>query len=143
MEAQSGREPDTGNQADRPVGTVDEDANPPLTDPETSDPRGGGEIIPPQDTGSAVPPYEGRQESAKLVGDQASSTKGGVGVGGATQPVEDDEYKSPAPRDTEGGATASPADEQPAAQQSETDRDYEAPGPAHTPGTGRGERRSS
>lgn len=66
MEAQSGREPGTGSQTDRPAGTVDEDANPPLTDPETSDPqRGQDDKIPPQDTGAAVPPYEGRQESAK------------------------------------------------------------------------------
>ena len=66
MEHQSDREPNSSGQTDRPVGTVDEDANPPLTDPETSDPQGGqDEKIPPQDTGSAVPPYEGRQESAK------------------------------------------------------------------------------
>jgi hypothetical protein len=66
MEAQSGRDPGAGSQTDRPAGNVDEDANPPLTDPETSDPQSGqDEKIPPQDTGSAVPPYEGRQESAK------------------------------------------------------------------------------
>lgn len=66
METQSGRDPDAGGQPDRPAGTVDEDANPPLTDPETSDPQGGDEgNIPPQDTDSAVPPYEGRQESAQ------------------------------------------------------------------------------
>jgi hypothetical protein len=66
MSTQSGREPDTGSQTERPAGNVDEDANPPLTDPETADPQGGGaKNIPPQDTGSAVPPYEGRQESAK------------------------------------------------------------------------------
>jgi hypothetical protein len=66
MEAQSGHEPGSGSQTDRPAGNVDKDANPPLTDPETSDPqRGDQTTIPPQDTGSAVPPYEGRQESAK------------------------------------------------------------------------------
>jgi hypothetical protein len=66
MEQQSGRrEPGAGNQTDRPAGTVDADANPPLTDPETSDPHDEGKTIPPQDTGSAVPPYEGRQKSAK------------------------------------------------------------------------------
>ena len=65
MEAPSGREPNSSSQTDRPVGTVDEDANPPLTDLETSDPHPGDDKkIPPQDTGSAVPPYEGRQESA-------------------------------------------------------------------------------
>jgi hypothetical protein len=65
MEHQSGREPNSTSQTDRPAGNVDEDANPPLTDPETSDPQTGDEKrIPPQDTGSAVPPYEGRQGSA-------------------------------------------------------------------------------
>jgi hypothetical protein len=66
MEAQSGRDPSSGSQTGRPAGSVDEDANPPLTDPETSDPQAGDDKkIPPRDTGSAVPPYEGRQESAK------------------------------------------------------------------------------
>ena len=65
MEVPSGRERNSSSQTDRPAGTVDEDANPPLTDPETSDPQTGDDKkIPPQDTGSAVPPYEGRQESA-------------------------------------------------------------------------------
>jgi hypothetical protein len=66
MDTQSGRsEPGTGSRTDRPAGTVDEDANPPLTDPETSDPQDEGQTIPPQDTGSAVPPYEGRQQSGE------------------------------------------------------------------------------
>ena len=46
--------------ADRPVGTVDEDANPPMSDPSKSDVYGGTDELPPQDTGKAVPPYEGR-----------------------------------------------------------------------------------
>jgi hypothetical protein len=45
---------------ERPAGTVDEDANPPLTDPTTTEPDRNTEQIPPQDTGHAVPPYEGR-----------------------------------------------------------------------------------
>ena len=45
---------------DRPEGTVDEDANPPLTDPTKTEVDRNPETIPPQDTGSAVPPYEGR-----------------------------------------------------------------------------------
>ena len=61
MNTQSGREPGT----ERPAGNVDEDANPPLTDPETADPRDEGKTIPPHDTCSAVPPYEGRQESTQ------------------------------------------------------------------------------
>jgi hypothetical protein len=51
--------------ADRPGGTVDEDANPPLTDPDESDADAGTDDLPPQDTGRAVPPYEGRQTSTK------------------------------------------------------------------------------
>jgi hypothetical protein len=45
---------------DRPAGTVDEDANPPLTDATKSDVDRSPKTVPPQDTGSAVPPYEGR-----------------------------------------------------------------------------------
>lgn len=45
---------------DRPAGTVDEDANPPLGDPEDDTEYGGTGNVPPKDTGSAVPPYEGR-----------------------------------------------------------------------------------
>jgi hypothetical protein len=45
---------------ERPEGTVDEDANPPLTDPTKTKPDRNTEEIPPQDTGHAVPPYEGR-----------------------------------------------------------------------------------
>jgi hypothetical protein len=45
---------------DRPEGTVDEDANPPLTDPTQTDVDRNPKTVPPQDTRSAVPPYEGR-----------------------------------------------------------------------------------
>jgi hypothetical protein len=45
---------------DRPAGTVDEDANPPLADATKSDVDRNPKTVPPQDTGSAVPPYEGR-----------------------------------------------------------------------------------
>ncbi|MGA7134282.1 MAG: hypothetical protein WBZ15_18400 [Mycobacterium sp.] len=45
---------------DRPAGTVDEDANPPLTDETKTDVDRNPKTVPPQDTGSAVPPYEGR-----------------------------------------------------------------------------------
>jgi hypothetical protein len=55
-------EPEDGS-ADRPAGTVDEDANPPISDPTTSDVHGGTGETPPKDTGSAIPPYEGRTES--------------------------------------------------------------------------------
>lgn len=113
---------------DRPVGTVDEDANPPVSDPTASDTYGGTGELPPQDTGSAIPPYEGRQQSAVTEGE-----------GGATRPAADAEFKSASPSDTPGGATQSPADEQPASQMPETDRDDDRVGPAHVAGTRPGE----
>ena len=64
---------------------------------------------------------------------------GGANVGGAQGPVSDPNYKSEAPAATSGGATKSPADEQPASETSESDRDDDSVGPTHTPGTGRGE----
>ena len=46
---------------DRPTGTVDEDANPPISDPTATDAYGGTDESPPQDTGRTLPPYEGRK----------------------------------------------------------------------------------
>ncbi len=56
--------PDTPEQGrgDRPVGNVDADANPPMSDPSASETYGGTGELPPQDTGSALPPYDGRRE---------------------------------------------------------------------------------
>lgn len=116
--------------ADRPVGTVDEDANPPMSDPSASDTYSGTGEMPPQDTGSAIPPYEGRKESA------ASDTQG---TGGATGPTTNPDYKSASPASTPGGASQSPADEQPASQMPESDRDDDRVGPAHVAGTRTGE----
>jgi hypothetical protein len=116
--------------ADRPVGTVDEDANPPMSDPTASDTYGGTGELPPQDTGRAVPPYEGRQQTAQGAGSNA---------GGATGPVADPNFKSASPSDTPGGATRSPADEQPASDMPESDLGDDRVGPAHVAGTGRGE----
>jgi hypothetical protein len=120
--------------AGRPVGTVDEDANPPMSDPTASDTYGGTGELPPQDTGSAIPPYEGRQQSA--------SSGSAQGAGGATGPVTDPNYKSASPSSTPGGASKSPADEQPASEMPESDRDDDRVGPAHVAGTGRGESKS-
>jgi hypothetical protein len=53
---------------DRPEGTVDADANPPLTDPTKTDVDRDPELIPPQGTEPAVPPYEGRQQSSAEAG---------------------------------------------------------------------------
>jgi hypothetical protein len=47
-------------ETNRPEGTVDEDANPPLTDPTKTEVDRNRETVPPQDAASAVPPYEGR-----------------------------------------------------------------------------------
>jgi hypothetical protein len=87
-------------------------------------------------TGSAVPPYEGRRESAT---DDHDAVRQGAKVGGATGPATDDELSAPDPQDTARGATASPADEQPASQGPETDLDDDRVGPAHHGGTPRAE----
>ena len=49
------------------MGTVDEDANPPMSDPTESETYGGTGELTPQDTGSAMPPYEGRKEAGARV----------------------------------------------------------------------------
>ena len=119
----------------RPSGTVDEDANPPLSDPNDDTTYGETGNIPPQDTGSAIPPYEGRQTGGDVSNQTADS-----GTGGATQPEEDSAHRAPDPADTPGGATASPADEQPASAASETKGDDEGDDRlAHVTGTRRGE----
>jgi hypothetical protein len=122
---------------DRPSGSyTGDDSVPQMSDPEnpevdtkfTNEPPGGVE--------SALPPYEGRQTE----GTPTSFSEGqGANVGGATGPAVDPEYKSPAPSQTPGGATASPADEQPAAHMSESDTGDDQVGPSHVPGSRRGE----
>jgi hypothetical protein len=122
---------------ERPAGTVDEDANPPLKDPDDDDTvlNVADGNAPAQNAGAAVPPYEGRQTSAKDIG-----AAEGSGTGGATKPERDAEYRSPKPGDTRGGATASPADEQPASQGSESRSDDDgADAPTHVAGSRRGE----
>jgi hypothetical protein len=91
--------------------------------------------------GKAVPPYEGRRETADVRGEEAA-TRQGVRVGGATGPVENDTMSAPDPGDTPGGATGSPADEQPAGGAASTGTDDEGVGPAHTAGTPRAEDQS-
>jgi hypothetical protein len=107
----------------------------------TLDPNGPGDPNGPEGVdpaGKAVPPYEGRRESAD-VDSKEESTRDGVKVGGATGPVEDDEYKAADPAATPGGHTGSPADEQAASEMPETDLDDDMVGPAHQSGTGRAE----
>jgi hypothetical protein len=88
--------------------------------------------------GRAVPPYEGRQESADVEGEERLR-RDGANVGGASGPVESDEQKAPDPADTPGGAVASPADEQPAVDTPGGEPGPASVGPAHYPGTTRGE----
>lgn len=91
----------------------------------------------PNTEGATLPPYEGRKEEADF-GEE--STKDGAKTAGAGSPVEDSEQKAPDPQSTPGGATASPADEQPAQEESEDPAEGPgATGPSHTPGTGRAE----
>jgi hypothetical protein len=52
---------DEVSEGTRPQGTVDEDSNPPLTDPTTTEVDRNPELVPPRDSGHAVPPYEGRK----------------------------------------------------------------------------------
>ncbi|OBA84126.1 hypothetical protein A9W99_05745 [Mycobacterium sp. 1164966.3] len=130
--------PEPGGEG-RPVGTVDEDANPPMSDPTASETYSGTGELPPQDTGSAIPPYEGRKEAGEVT--EPSSQSPGDAGGGAG-PVINPDYKSASPADTPGGSEKSPADEQPAAQTPESDLDDDRVGPAHVAGTGRGESKS-
>src|SRR3954454_1237339 len=88
--------------------------------------------------GKAVPPYKGRRESADVDGEE-KLRRDGANVGGATGPVESDEQKAPEPAGTRRGAVASPADEQPAGESGGPDPGEASVGPAHHPGTTRGE----
>lgn len=94
----------------------------------------------PDMTGKTVPPYEGRRESADV--DQDGSVKDGAKTAGATGPIEDDQMKAQEPAETERGAVASPADEQPGSESPTTDTHIDMTGPAHVPGETRGEDQS-
>jgi hypothetical protein len=85
-----------------------------------------------------VPPYEGRRETADVDGEE-ERRKDGANVGGATGPVESDQRAAPEPVGTPRGAVASPADEQPAAESGGDAPGEASVGPAHHPGTTRGE----
>ncbi len=123
--------------ADRPSGTYEGDESvPTYGDEDNPDFDTRMTERPPTDTEPAVPPYEGRQTEAKPVG---TPDAGGAETGGAVKPVVDPHYKSPSPGSTPGGATASPAEEQPASGAPETDRDDEGVGPDHVAGVGRAE----
>jgi hypothetical protein len=134
----TGSDQPSGGPADRPSGTLRSDESVPAHDEhgKHEDTTSAMTERPPSDVKPAVPPYEGRKTSAEPEG---ADDKGGARTGGATGPKVDSDYKSAAPGQTAGGATASPAEEQPASRTSETDRDDDAVGPAHVSGTGRAE----
>ena len=88
----------------------------------------------PNEPSGTVPPYEERRETADVdAADQAY--RDGANVGGATGPVEN----AGAAANDSGGGTGSPADEQPASQMTGSGGDDPGTGPAHEPGTARGE----
>jgi hypothetical protein len=123
---------------DRPSGAIAGDESVPSHGSGGEDPGFNTRFTnePPRDVESAVPPYEGRQTTAKP---PDGGDEGGARTAGAVKPVADTDYKAPAPGQTQGGTTASPADEQPASGQPETDTGDDRVGPSHVPGAGRGE----
>jgi hypothetical protein len=110
---------DEARDTERPEGTVDTDANPPLTDDSTTDIDRKPETVPPQDTGSAVPPHEGRQRSSD---DNATPGRGENEVSANT------------------GVSGKTATDQGSGR--ELDDEDEGVGPSHAPGTGRAEDKS-
>jgi hypothetical protein len=129
----------SGGPSDRPSGAYKGDESVPQHgEPEKPDFETGFTTEPPRDVKPEVPPYEGRQTAAKA--DSGQGDEGGARTGGAVKPTSDASFKDPSPAGTPGGATASPAREQPASQAPEQDRDDDmVDSPAHTPGTGRAE----
>ena len=102
---------------ERTQGTVDEDANPPLTKNSPTDIGHNRETVPPQDTGSAVPPYQGRQQSSN---EQGTSGRG----------------------ENEVSANTGLAEKSAPDLGSGHEHDDDGAGPTHTPGTGRAENKS-
>lgn len=91
----------------------------------------------PDTENKTVPPYEDRKESADSGEGTASDD---ASTSGAAAPASDDERSEPNPNETEGGATASPADEQPAEEESDDPGEGTGEtGPSHAAGTGRAE----
>jgi hypothetical protein len=73
---------------DRPEGNVDEDANPPLTDPTETDVARNPELVPPQGAEPVVPPYEGRQQSSADAGTPGRGENEQQSSGGTGKPAE-------------------------------------------------------
>ncbi|MFE5288745.1 hypothetical protein ACFRAQ_27575 [Nocardia sp. NPDC056611] len=130
-----------GGPADRPAGTFDEEE---VTSTHDHNPKeenvGTTGTLPPKDTEPAVPPYEGRQTSAEGRITSTSAGEGtGANTGGAAHPVIDPKLKAPEPDDTPGGATTTPADEQPASQAAESEASDEGVEGDHYNGVRRAE----
>jgi hypothetical protein len=123
----------SGGPADRPSGTYKGDESVPEHDEgEKLDFEAGFTTEKPRDVDPEIPPYEGRKTSAES---GETTEKGGARTGGATAPTTDSAPKG----ETAGGATSSPAQEQPAASSGGSRSDEGTDAPAHTPGTGRAE----
>ena len=135
----TGSDHPSGGETDRPSGSFDDESVPSHGDSDDEKVYGGTGTDTPGDAQPAVPPYAGRQESAKVIADSNAGEGTGANTAGAAQPNTDSDYKAPKPSDTPGGATASPADEQPAAQQSETDTSDDGVDVAHQSGVRRAE----
>ncbi|WP_420752349.1 hypothetical protein [Rhodococcus sp. O3] len=111
-----------GGTADRPAGSFDQEEMQTGGAEGESAGTGGRDPVPPGDVEPAVPPYEGRT---------TSTTEG--------RPEHDEHVDTsrplaPDPEETPGGATASPADEQPADQAPQTEESAPGTGPAHQSG---------
>jgi hypothetical protein len=87
-----------------------------------------------------LPPYDDRRQTADVDSDDEKLQRDGANVGGATGPVETDDSTKSTPKEvTARGAEASPSGETPAAETPQDTPSDPGVGPAHYPGTQRGE----
>lgn len=133
----TGSDQPSGGPADRPDGAIEgNESVPSMGVGDEAIVQSGAGTLPPQNTDSVLPPYDGRQTQAKP---ESEAGEAGGKNEGAAVPTTGGSYRSPAPESTPGGATASPADEQSASEQPETDVNDDRVGPAHVPGAGQAE----
>ncbi|MBH0120130.1 hypothetical protein ACWDUD_04375 [Rhodococcus sp. NPDC003382] len=116
-----------GGPADRPAGSFEQEEMQTGGADDASAGTGGGESVPPGDAEPAVPPYEGR------------TTSTAEGRPEHDEHVDTSQPLAPNPEETPRGATASPADEQPADQAPQTEESARGTGPAHQSGVTRAE----
>jgi hypothetical protein len=116
------------------TGPVTDDTGP------ASPPGSSGSPRRPEDQASVAGTAPGSSGSPRRPEDQASVAGTAPGSSGSPRRPEDQaSVAGTAPEATPGGATGSPADEQPAEQVTATDLDDDRVGPAHQAGTPRGE----